>query len=384
MTFDPFGDYAERGYLRNNAGLHDEGAVAEWEHRAFLRYLPEAVEHLEQVEQITYQDVLDTHKILFQQVYPWAGQDRQTTTPNVTIGKGDRFDLFAHPRFVHDAVHYGLNLAQRPGYMIEHPGEIMGYLAHAHPFLEGNGRTIMTVYNELAHRAGFSIDWRQTNKQDYLGALTRELDQPGRGELDNYLAPFLRQPATHGQSTAMLAELPGLGPDNGANFDHERQRREDAARDVLQKSEQFLTMLETRGIVGTELQTVAIDAASKEIAERPLNADYSNEEIHSLANRAALEAIEAKADGRVDYDEHITREQREQADRRQQLLVDDTARWQEQMAFGQSFEVAAWDSTANHKRDDELFLEDERDRDDAEREGHEGPEHEGGRGGRSR
>jgi Fic family protein len=31
----------------------------------------------------------------------------------------------------------------------------MGYLAHGHPFLDGNGRTIMVLHCVLAQRAGF-------------------------------------------------------------------------------------------------------------------------------------------------------------------------------------------------------------------------------------
>jgi fido (protein-threonine AMPylation protein) len=42
------------------------------------------------------------------------------------------------------------------------PGQIMGYLAYGHPFLDGYGRTIMTVHSALAQRAGFSIDWTAT------------------------------------------------------------------------------------------------------------------------------------------------------------------------------------------------------------------------------
>jgi cell filamentation protein len=49
----------------------------------------------------------------------------------------------------------------------------------------------MVVLNELAHRAGISIDWSRTDKDAYLQALTRELDRPGAGELDNYLKPFV-------------------------------------------------------------------------------------------------------------------------------------------------------------------------------------------------
>jgi cell filamentation protein len=110
-----------------------------------------------------------------------------------------------------DAVHYALRLGQDRAYMTEHCGEVMGYLAHAHPFLEGNGRTLMVVLNELAHRAGISIDWSKTDKDAYLQALTRELDRPSTGELDNYLKPFVGPAKSHEDSAALLAELPGLG-----------------------------------------------------------------------------------------------------------------------------------------------------------------------------
>ena len=73
MTFDVFGDFGSRGYLRNTAGLKDPRAVKEFEHRAYVRNVATAVEHLKNIKHITYQDILDTHKILFQEVYPVGG-----------------------------------------------------------------------------------------------------------------------------------------------------------------------------------------------------------------------------------------------------------------------------------------------------------------------
>jgi cell filamentation protein len=80
-----------------------------------------------------------------------------------------------------------LNHGQDKKFMAAKPGEIMGYLAHGHPFPDGNGRTIMVLHCVLAQRAGFSIDWAATNKNDYLAALTKELDDPHRGYPDAYL-----------------------------------------------------------------------------------------------------------------------------------------------------------------------------------------------------
>jgi cell filamentation protein len=102
--------------------------------------------------------------------------------------------LFAHPNDAEAAVSYGLKLGSEKSVMAAKPGEVMGYLAYGHPFLDGNGRTIMVVHVELAERAGISIDWTATSKAAYLDALTQEIERPGTGHLDAYLKAFLRQP----------------------------------------------------------------------------------------------------------------------------------------------------------------------------------------------
>jgi cell filamentation protein len=51
----------------------------------------------------------------------------------------------------------------------------------------------MVVHSVLAQRAGFSVDWGSTDKTAYLQALTKELDDPGKGILDIYLEPHIRR-----------------------------------------------------------------------------------------------------------------------------------------------------------------------------------------------
>ena len=208
--FDVFGDFDTRGYLRNSEGLKDLSKVKRLEHRVFLKNLPSSIEYLKSVEIVAYQDVLHTHRILFHDLYPWAGQDRQATAPEVAVIRAGRNDLFAHPRSTQDAVHYALKLGQDRAYMAAHPGEVMGHLAHAHPFLDGNGRALMVVHNELAHRAGISIDWIRTNKHAYLEALTREIDRPGNAELDTYLKPFVGPAVSRDEAAVALTRLRGL------------------------------------------------------------------------------------------------------------------------------------------------------------------------------
>ena len=72
------------------------------------------------------------------------------------------------------------------------PGTVLGNLAYAHPFLDGNGRTILTVHAELCRRAGIHIAWREVDKATYLIALTQEINDPSQGHLDRFLAPFIR------------------------------------------------------------------------------------------------------------------------------------------------------------------------------------------------
>ena len=213
MTFDPFEDFDTRGYLRNTKGLKDPEAVKLFEHAVFRLNVEDALAALQTTAHpLGYQDVTDTHKRLFGDVYPWAGQDREALAPLLAVGKGGRYDLFAHPRDARRAVEHALRMASDPVQMRARPGEILGLLCHGHPLLDGNGRTLMTVHAELCRRAGIRIAWEDMAKADYLTALTRELEQPGRG-LDAFLAPHVRRPAADvAQDAERLRTLPGLGP----------------------------------------------------------------------------------------------------------------------------------------------------------------------------
>jgi cell filamentation protein len=94
--------------------------------------------------------------------------------------------------------------------MRENPGVIMGYLAYAHPFLDGNGRTIMVVHGVMAQRAGLSIDRARTRKTDYLAALTKELDEPDKGYLDAYFKPYIRKAVSADRLASEIAQAPSI------------------------------------------------------------------------------------------------------------------------------------------------------------------------------
>jgi cell filamentation protein len=208
VTFDPFGDFEAQGYLRNYEKEKDVDIIRRLEHASFATGLDEAFARLAEAMSLRYEHVLDTHRILFDAIYPWAGQDRTQTAPDIAVSKADV--LFAHPNDIRPAIDYALTHGQDKAFMASKPGEVMGYLAYGHPFLDGNGRTIMVVHSVLAQRAGFSIDWAKTDKTDYLRALTQELDAPGKGILDAYLKPFVGKAIAYDKLGASVMQAPGL------------------------------------------------------------------------------------------------------------------------------------------------------------------------------
>jgi cell filamentation protein len=66
------------------------------------------------------------------------------TAPGLIVKKGDV--IFAAPNEIRRAIDFALANGQDRAFMAAKPGEVMGYLAFGHPFLDGNGRAIMTVH----------------------------------------------------------------------------------------------------------------------------------------------------------------------------------------------------------------------------------------------
>lgn len=212
-TFDPFGDFETRGYLRNHHGVKDSGIIKRLEHNAFARNIQKALVALQSAPQIDLERVQETHRILFADIYPWAGQDRSQNAADLNISKGS-VDFQLAP-YVPRGIEHALANASDLEAFRRDPGKVIGELAYAHPFLDGNGRTITAVVTELSRRAGFHIAWENTSKEAYLRALTREIDEPNKGHLTNYLNDHVR-PGERDLSRAAstLTTLPGLSAPN--------------------------------------------------------------------------------------------------------------------------------------------------------------------------
>lgn len=202
QILDPFGDYETSGYLRNVYGVKDLEVIGHLETAVFQQEVLGTVRDLRRVPFLQYEHFTETHRQLFSSIYPWAGQDRSVTAPRIAIAKGGYSTLFSHPAECRRAAEYALQHGQDLNYIRVRPGEVFGYLAHSHPFLEGNGRTILTIFAELTRRAGFYIRWEALDKQEFLDTLTRELLQPGRGIMDQLVLPYVQKGVLTAEITA--------------------------------------------------------------------------------------------------------------------------------------------------------------------------------------
>jgi cell filamentation protein len=171
---DPFEDYETAGYLRNIYGLKDQELIGHLETAVFQQEVLRTLRFLRRVQTLEYEHILETHRQFFHSLYPWAGKDRSITAPHLAIVKAGHKKLFCHPADCWRTASYALQHGQDLSHIRTHPCEVFGYLAHAHPFLEGNGRTILTVFAELTRRAGFHINWEAVDKQEFLDTFTQE------------------------------------------------------------------------------------------------------------------------------------------------------------------------------------------------------------------
>lgn len=201
-VLDPFGDYQTAGYLRNIYQEKDLRVVGRLETAAFKQEILPTVRFLRRLPSLRYEHITETHRRLFNSIYPWAGEDRSVNAPHLAIGKAGYKTLFAHPADAQRAAERALQLGQDKTYFRDHPGEVFAYLAHAHPFLEGNGRTILTVFADLSRRAGFHVEWDAIDKDEFLDTLTRELLNPDRSILDTLVLRYKRKGVLSAELTA--------------------------------------------------------------------------------------------------------------------------------------------------------------------------------------
>ena len=198
MTFDPFGDYAEAGYLRNRMALPLGKLLKQQEHRVFQANLPTTQDFLAvHKRQPGYDALLEVHLRLFLDLYPWAGQDRLALTPDRTVHKGET--VFAMPQHLRKAFDNAMNSPT--------PGQALGSLAYCHPFLDGNGRAIFTFFDDYLRRKGRQLDWQSLPRDELLRGLDKQINNPTSDTLDFLLDEHITLITTGSRPASNLSNM---------------------------------------------------------------------------------------------------------------------------------------------------------------------------------
>lgn len=163
--------YPNSSTLINLKGIKDPQKLSEFETRSsFIRSFDLPLGNYD------YAHLKEIHRTLFQDVYEWAGQER-----NVPISKGT--STFAIPAYISSALqelfrkHPPVEACTFP---LEQFAEEIGYffseLNAIHPFREGNGRASRHFLNLLVIEAGYTLDsrvlkegWLQASIESFQG-----------------------------------------------------------------------------------------------------------------------------------------------------------------------------------------------------------------------
>ena len=152
--------------LENRLGILDSAELAREEERLSKRRAVELFESgaLDQLEPGTVAALREIHRQLFQDVYAFAGELR-----TVNLAKGNF--RFAPLMYLEAAL---ANIEKMPQGCYDEIVEKYVEMNIAHPFREGNGRSIRLWLDQML-KAGIGqvVDWSRVDKEDYLLAMER-------------------------------------------------------------------------------------------------------------------------------------------------------------------------------------------------------------------
>lgn len=152
--------------LKNKLGITDSSELAREEEKISKRKAVELFHNglLDRLEAGKFSSLAKIHKILFDEIYDFAGKIR-----DVNIAKGNF--RFAPLIYLEVALK---NIDNMPQSTFDEIIEKYVEMNIAHPFREGNGRsTRIWLDIILKKELGMVIDWSRVDKEDYLLAMER-------------------------------------------------------------------------------------------------------------------------------------------------------------------------------------------------------------------
>lgn len=152
--------------ITNKLGITDSPTLAREEERMSKKSATRLFEQnlLNNMSSGTWTTLQDIHKILFQDIYDFAGELR-----TVNISKGNF--RFVPVIYLSEAVK---TIESMPQNSFDEIVEKYVEMNVAHPFREGNGRSMrLWLDHMLCVELQKTIDWSQIDKEKYLSAMER-------------------------------------------------------------------------------------------------------------------------------------------------------------------------------------------------------------------
>lgn len=157
--------------FRNKFNIQDPKKVQDLEttiyfSKKLINLLPEG--------QFNYQHLKDIHRHLFGELYDWAGQER-----TIDIFKGHSH--FARKEFIEKELNKIFLKLKEDKYLQELAQPVFckklsfyfNEINAAHPFREGNGRSLRAFCDLLSKKAGYNLVWRKVDVKEYTEASIR-------------------------------------------------------------------------------------------------------------------------------------------------------------------------------------------------------------------
>lgn len=152
--------------ITNKLGITDSPTLAREEERISKKSAARLFEQnlLNNMSSGTWATLQDIHKVLFQDIYDFAGELR-----TVNISKGNF--RFVPVMYLSEAVK---TIESMPQNSFDEIVEKYVEMNVAHPFREGNGRSMrLWLDHMLCVELQKTIDWSQIDKETYLSAMER-------------------------------------------------------------------------------------------------------------------------------------------------------------------------------------------------------------------
>lgn len=150
--------------LENKPGIADAAELAEAEEKISKQKAIEMFDNgfLENLEPGTYESLAAIHRYLFDEIYDFAG-----TLRRVNLSKG--YFRFASSMYLEANLQ---SIDKMPQSTFDEIVEKYVEMNVAHPFREGNGRSMRIWLNQMLKKEiGCVVDWSRVDKEDYLPAM---------------------------------------------------------------------------------------------------------------------------------------------------------------------------------------------------------------------